>query len=131
MEAPRAHCHLELGGWGSRHPQVVLNLASLGAACGVLVLIWQDGYGSRLLFCLAPTDTITNWVPTVVFAFLFGLAIDYEVFILPRMRESWDTHHDTPTAVIDGIGRTGRLVTSAALILTSPFVSMATAPSLS
>ncbi len=107
---------------------VILNLASLGAAYGVLVLVWQDGYGSRLLFGLAPTGSLTNWVPIVVFAFLFGLAIDYEVFILTRMRESWDSTGDTSKAVIDGIGRTGRLVTSAALILTFAFVSMATAP---
>jgi RND superfamily putative drug exporter len=107
---------------------VVLNLASLGAAYGVLVLVWQDGYGSRLVFGLAPTGSLTNWVPIVVFAFLFGLAIDYEVFILTRMRESWDSTGDTSTAVIEGIGRTGRLVTSAALILTFAFVSMATAP---
>ncbi|MGH9297162.1 MAG: MMPL family transporter, partial [Acidimicrobiales bacterium] len=106
---------------------IVLNLVSLGAAYGVLVLVWQDG-GSRILFRIPPTGSITNWVPIVVFAFLFGLAIDYEVFILTRMRESWDANHDTSLAVIDGIGRTGRLVTSAALILTFAFVSMATAP---
>lgn len=107
---------------------VVCNLASLGAAYGVIVLVWQDGHGSRLLFGLAPTGTITNWVPVVVFAFLYGLAIDYEVFILTRMRESYDAGRDTVAAVIDGIGRTGRLVTSAALILTFAFVSLATAP---
>jgi RND superfamily putative drug exporter len=107
---------------------VLLNLASLGCAYGVLVLVWQDGYGSRLLFGLPPTGTIVNWVPIVVFAFLFGLAIDYEVFILTRMREAWDERGDTAVAVTEGIGRTGRLVTSAALILTFAFVSMATAP---
>jgi putative drug exporter of the RND superfamily len=107
---------------------VVLNLASLAAAYGVLVLVWQDGHGSELVFGLPATGAITNWVPIVVFAFVFGLAIDYEVFILARMREVWDESHDTNIAVVEGIGRTGRLVTSAALILTLAFVSMSTAP---
>ncbi len=107
---------------------VMLNLASLAAAYGVLVLIWQQGHGSHALFGLPATGAITFWVPIVVFAFLFGLAIDYEVFILARMREAYDQTHDTPTAVIEGIGRTGRLVTSAALILTLAFVAMSTAP---
>jgi putative drug exporter of the RND superfamily len=107
---------------------VVLNLVSLGAAYGVLVLIWQEGHGSRALFGLPATGAITFWVPIVVFAFLFGLAIDYEVFILSRMRETYDQTGDTSTAVIDGIGRTGRLVTSAALILTLAFIAMSTAP---
>jgi RND superfamily putative drug exporter len=107
---------------------VVLNLASLGAAYGVLVLIWQDGHGSRALFGLPATGAITFWVPIVVFAFLFGLAIDYEVFILSRMREAYDETGDTSTAVIEGIGRTGRLVTSAAVILTLAFIAMSTAP---
>jgi RND superfamily putative drug exporter len=107
---------------------VVLNLASLGAAYGVLVLIWQEGHGSRALFGLPATGAITFWVPIVVFAFLFGLAIDYEVFILSRMREAYDLTGNTSTAVIEGIGRTGRLVTSAALILTLAFIAMSTAP---
>jgi RND superfamily putative drug exporter len=107
---------------------VVLNLASLAAAYGVLVLIWQEGHGSRALFGLPATGAITFWVPIVIFAFLFGLAIDYEVFILGRMREVYDHTGDTSTAVIEGIGRTGRLVTSAALILTLAFVAMSTAP---
>jgi RND superfamily putative drug exporter len=107
---------------------VLLNLATLAAAYGVLVLVWQQGHGSNLVFGLPATGAIVNWVPIVVFAFLFGLAIDYEVFIVTRMRESWDASHDTTTAVVEGIGRTGRLVTSAALILTLAFVSMSTAP---
>jgi RND superfamily putative drug exporter len=107
---------------------VVLNLASLGAAYGVVVLVWQQGHGSRVLFGLPATGAVTFWVPIVIFAFLFGLAIDYEVFILTRMREAYDQSHDTTTAVIEGLGRTGRLVTSAALILTLAFVAMSTAP---
>jgi len=107
---------------------VLLNLASLAAAYGVLVLIWQQGHGGQALFGLPATGAITFWVPIVMFAFLFGLAIDYEVFILSRMRETYDHTGDTSTAVIEGIGRTGRLVTSAALILTLAFVAMSTAP---
>jgi RND superfamily putative drug exporter len=119
----RAFCSLLLAA-----KAVVLNLASLGAAYGVLVLIWQEGHGSLALFGLPATGAITFWVPIVMFAFLFGLAIDYEVFILSRMREVYDHTGDTSTAVIEGIGRTGRLVTSAALILTLAFVAMSTAP---
>jgi RND superfamily putative drug exporter len=107
---------------------VVLNLASLGAAYGVLVLIWQEGHGSQALFGLPATGAITFWVPIVIFAFLFGLAIDYEVFILSRIREAYDQTGNTSTAVIEGIGRTGRLVTSAAIILTLAFLAMSTAP---
>jgi len=65
----------------------------------------------------------------IVFAFLFGLSMDYEVFILARMREEYDATGSTSAAVIGGIGRTGRLVTSAAIILFLTFVSMSTAPS--
>ncbi len=64
----------------------------------------------------------------MVFAFLFGLSMDYEVFILARIREEYDRTGSTPTAVIEGIGRTGRLVTSAALILFLSFASLASAP---
>ena len=74
------------------------------------------------------TGAITMWVPVMVFAFLFGLSMDYEVFILSRMRESYDRTGDTRAAVIEGIGRTGRLVTSAALILVLSFLAMSTAP---
>src|ERR1700683_5270841 len=64
----------------------------------------------------------------MVFAFLFGLSMDYEVFILARIREEYDSTHDTDAAVITGLGRTGRLVTSAALILFLAFASLASAP---
>jgi RND superfamily putative drug exporter len=67
-------------------------------------------------------------MPLMIFAFLFGLSMDYEVFILSRMREEYDRTGSTSTAVVRGIGRTGRLVTSAALILFLAFVSMASGP---
>jgi putative drug exporter of the RND superfamily len=107
---------------------VVLNLASLGAAYGVMVWIWQNGHASHLLWGIPATGAITMWVPVMVFAFLFGLSMDYEVFILARMRESFDRTGDTGSAVIEGLGRTGRLVTSAALILVLSFLAMSTGP---
>jgi RND superfamily putative drug exporter len=107
---------------------VVLNLVSLGATFGVLTWFWQDGHGSRALFHIPSTGAITFWVPISVFAFLFGLSMDYEVFILTRIREERDAGRSTAEAVIEGIGRTGRLVTSAALILFLAFVSLASAP---
>jgi len=108
---------------------LVLNVLSIAAAYGVTVLIWQEGYGSELLFGVQASGVITTWVPIAAFAFLFGLSMDYEVFILSRMRESYDEHHDTDRAVVDGIANTGRLVTSAALILFLSFVALSTVPS--
>jgi len=107
---------------------VLLNVISVGAAWGVMTLVWQDGFGSQALFGIAATGTITEWVPLMMFAFLFGLSMDYEVFILARMREEYDATGSTNEAAIRGIARTGRLVTSAALILFLSFVAMATGP---
>jgi RND superfamily putative drug exporter len=107
---------------------IVLNVLSVAAAWGVLVLVWQHGYGSEAIWDIQATGTIPSWLPLIVFAFLFGLSMDYEVFILSRMREEYDRTGSTETAVVQGIGRTGRLVTSAALILFLAFVSMASGP---
>jgi RND superfamily putative drug exporter len=107
---------------------LLLNVVSIAAAYGITVLIWQDGAGSELLFGTAASGAITIWVPIAVFAFLFGLSMDYEVFILSRMREAYDEHGSTPRAVVDGIARTGRLVTSAALILFLAFIALSTVP---
>jgi RND superfamily putative drug exporter len=107
---------------------VVLNLLSLAASYGVLVLVWQNGHGSHAIWGVPATGAITFWVPLMGFAFLYGLSMDYEVFILARMREEYDRTADTRTAIVEGLGRTGRLVTSAALILFLAFVSLATAP---
>ncbi|MEP6559444.1 MAG: MMPL family transporter, partial [Nakamurella sp.] len=108
---------------------VLLNLLSVAATFGVVVLFWQFGFGSETIFGIESTGAITFWVPLVSFAFLFGLSMDYEVFILARMREEYDIHHDNDRAVIQGMGRTGRLVTSAALILFLAFVALTSAPS--
>jgi RND superfamily putative drug exporter len=107
---------------------VILNIISVGAAWGVLALVWQHGHGSSLIWGISATGSVTAWIPLMVFAFLFGLSMDYEVFILSRMREEYDRTGSTDTAVVRGIGRTGRLVTSAALILFLAFVSLASGP---
>jgi RND superfamily putative drug exporter len=107
---------------------VVFNLISLAAAYGVLTWVWQDGHGSHAVWGIPATGAITMWVPLMVFAFLFGLSMDYEVFILSRIREAYDTSGDARHAVVEGLGRTGRLVTSAAAILMLGFLSMSTGP---
>jgi RND superfamily putative drug exporter len=110
---------------------VLLNVLSVAAAWGVLVLVWQHGYGSNALWGVPANGSIPSWLPVIVFAFLFGLSMDYEVFILSRIREEYDRTGSTERAVVDGLARTGRLVTSAALILFLGFVAMSTAPSTS
>ncbi len=107
---------------------ILLNILSVVAAWGVLVLVWQHGYGSELIWDIEATGSIQSWMPLMIFAFLFGLSMDYEVFILSRMREEYDRTGSTEKAVVTGIGRTGRLVTSAALILFLSFVAMASSP---
>ena len=74
------------------------------------------------------TDSITSWIPLMIFAFLFGLSMDYEVFMLTRMREAYDETRDTVAAVSLGLARTGKLVTSAALVLMFAFLVLSTSP---
>jgi RND superfamily putative drug exporter len=107
---------------------IVLNLVSLAAVFGAVVFFWQQGHGSQTLFGVSPTGSITFWLPVLIFAFLFGLSMDYEVFILARMREEYDATGSTSEAVVTGIGRTGRLVTSAALVLFFAFAALAASP---
>jgi RND superfamily putative drug exporter len=107
---------------------ILLNVLSVAAAWGVMVLVWQQGYGSELIWGIPATGSIPSWLPLMAFAFLFGLSMDYEVFILARMREEYDRTGSTELAVVRGIGRTGRLVTSAALILFLAFLAMASGP---
>jgi putative drug exporter of the RND superfamily len=107
---------------------ILLNILSVVAAMGVLVLVWQEGFGSEAIWGIEATGMIQSWMPLMIFAFLFGLSMDYEVFILARMREEYDRTGSTHQAVVQGIGRTGRLVTSAALILFLAFTSMASSP---
>ena len=107
---------------------IILNLLSMAAVFGAVVFFWQEGHGSEALFDVSATGAITFWLPVIIFAFLFGLSMDYEVFILARMREEYDSSGSTAQAVTVGLGRTGRLVTSAALILFFAFAALASAP---
>jgi putative drug exporter of the RND superfamily len=107
---------------------LLLNVVSIAAAYGLTVLIWQRGFGSEALFGTEASGSITVWVPIAAFSFLFGLSMDYEVFILSRIREGHDNGLSTDEATVHGIGYTGRLVTSAALILVLAFVALSTVP---
>ncbi|MDO9409610.1 MMPL family transporter [Patulibacter sp.] len=107
---------------------ILLNVLSVGSSFGIVVLVWQQGGGSELLGGVPATGSITTWVPLAIFAFLYGLSMDYEVFILSRVREEYDRTGSTDEAVIEGLGRTGRLVTSAALVLFLAFVALGAAP---
>jgi RND superfamily putative drug exporter len=107
---------------------VLLNLLSAGAAWGLIVLVYQKGFGSEAIWGIEATQAINVELPVVAFAFLFGISMDYQVFIIRRMREAYDRSGSTERAVVEGIGRTGRLVTSAALILFLAFVAFALQP---
>jgi RND superfamily putative drug exporter len=107
---------------------LVLNACSIGATMGALVLFWQRGFGSRPFWGIPATGAIVDFVPLVTFAFLFGLSMDYEVFIVSRIREEHDAGRATDDAVVTGISHTGRLVTSAAAVLVLAFVALASGP---
>jgi len=106
----------------------VLNLVSLGAAFGIIVFIFQLGHGSNAIWGVPATQSIIPWIPLMIFAFLFGLSMDYEVFMLTRMREAYDETGDTPNAIALGLARTGKLVTSAAAILMFAFFVLSMSP---
>jgi RND superfamily putative drug exporter len=106
---------------------VLLNLTSLAAAFGIVVLIFQQGHGSQL-WDVGATGAITAYVPLMIFAFLYGLSMDYEVFMLSRMREAYDETGSTNRAIELGLARTGKLVTSGALILMFAFLTLSTTP---
>jgi RND superfamily putative drug exporter len=107
---------------------VILNLVSLIAAYGIIVFIFQDGHGAEAIWGVHATHAIISWIPLMIFAFLYGLSMDYEVFMLTRMREEYDEHRDTEHAVALGLARTGKLVTSAALVLMFAFFVLSTSP---
>ena len=106
---------------------VILNLLSLAAAFGLIVIIFQNGHGSSL-WNITATQAITAWIPLMIFAFLYGLSMDYEVFMLTRMREAYDETGSTDRAIELGLSRTGKLVTSAALILMFAFLVLSSSP---
>ena len=98
----------------------ILNLLSIGAAYGVMVMVFQWGWGKELIG-LETTVPIVSFVPMFMFAILFGLSMDYEVFLLSRIREEYLNTGDNDASVVHGIARTGRVITSAALIMISVF----------
>ncbi|MDQ3778907.1 MAG: MMPL family transporter [Actinomycetota bacterium] len=99
---------------------IVLNLLSIGAAYGMLVVVFKWGVGEDLLG-LYQFDQVEGWIPIFLFAMLFGLSMDYEVFLVTRMREAWDAGADNTTAVAHGLERTGRIVTAAAIVMVAAF----------
>jgi RND superfamily putative drug exporter len=107
---------------------VILNLVSLGAAYGIVVFIFQDGHGSEAIWDVQATDAVISWIPLMIFAFLYGISMDYEVFMLTRMREAYEETRRTNDSIELGLARTGKLVTSAALVLMFAFFSLSTSP---
>ena len=103
---------------------VVLNLLSVGAAYGLLVLVFRHGIGADLLG-FQQADTIEAWVPLFLFSVLFGLSMDYQVFLLSRIKERYDQTGDTTDAVSFGVSSTARIITGAALIIVAVFSGFA------
>ena len=99
---------------------VLLNLLSVAASYGALVLVFKWGAGSSL-FGLYQFPQVEAWIPIFLFAMLFGLSMDYEVFLVTRMREAWDETRDNARAVGLGLERTGRIVTAAAIVMVAAF----------
>jgi RND superfamily putative drug exporter len=98
---------------------VIMNVLSVSATYGVLTLAFQHGWGDP--FGLQSSAQIEAWIPIFLFAMLFGLSMDYEVFLLSRMREEWDLTHDNEHAVAYGLEHTGRIITAAAIIMIAAF----------
>jgi RND superfamily putative drug exporter len=98
---------------------VLMNFLSISATYGALVLVFQHGWGEVFGFHSSPQ--IEGWIPIFLFAMLFGLSMDYEIFLLTRMREEWDRHADNPRAVAFGLEHTGRIITAAAIIMIAAF----------
>src|SRR5947208_10259048 len=103
-------------------------MITLGAAYGIVVFLFKDGHGSQAIWNIHATDAVISWIPLMIFAFLYGISMDYEVFMLTRMREAYDEGMETHQAVATGLARTGKLVTSAALILCFTFFVLSTGP---
>jgi uncharacterized membrane protein YdfJ with MMPL/SSD domain len=99
---------------------IVMNLLAIGAAYGMLVAFFKLGWGEP--FGMTQFDQIEGWIPVFLFAMLFGLSMDYEVFLVSRMREEWDNRRDNVAAVSHGLEKTGRLVTAAGLIMVAAFM---------
>lgn len=108
---------------------ILMNLLSVSAAYGVLVLVFQEGWGSGLLG-FTPAEGIIPFVPVILFSVLFGLSMDYEVFLLSRIKEEYDQSGDNDQAVSVGLQKTGRIITTAALIMIAVFLSFTLADSI-
>ena len=98
----------------------LLNLLSIGAAYGIIVAVFQWGWGASLLG-VSGTVPIESYVPMIIFAIVFGLSMDYEVFLLSRIREHWLAEHDNLHSVATGLSQTARVISCAALIMASVF----------
>lgn len=103
---------------------ILMNLLSVGAAYGLMVLVFQKGVGTGLLG-FRRAEVIEVWIPLFLFSVLFGLSMDYHVFLLSRIREHYDQTHDNTAAVAFGLRSTGRLITGAALIMVAVFAAFA------
>jgi uncharacterized membrane protein YdfJ with MMPL/SSD domain len=103
---------------------VLLNLLAIGATYGLIVVVFKYGVGSELLG-LYSFDQVEAWIPIFLFAMLFGLSMDYEVFLVTRMREFWDAGLSNEEAVAQGLERTGRIVTAAAIVMVAAFSGFA------
>lgn len=106
---------------------VVMNVLSIGAAFGVLIAVFQWGWGGELIGIGKP-GPIEAWAPMMIFPIVFGLSMDYEVFLLSRMREEYDRTRDNATAVADGLAGTARVISAAAAIMVVVFVAFAMTP---
>jgi len=104
---------------------VALNLLTVGAALGTVVIVFQDGFGARLLGLSAPLDGVFAAVPLLVFCIVFGLSMDYEVFLLSRVAEARSRGASEGVALVTGVGRSGRVITSAASIMVVVFGAFA------
>jgi RND superfamily putative drug exporter len=105
----------------------LMNLLSIGAAYGVLVAVFQWGWGASLFGLDGPVP-VTSFIPVMVFAIVFGLSMDYEVFLLSRVREEYDRTGDAHQSVVEGLGATARVITSAALVMIAVFVAFGMSP---
>ena len=103
---------------------IAVNLLSVGAAYGLLVLVFQEGVGADL-FGFGQVDRVEAWVPVFLFSVLFGLSMDYQVFLLSRIRERYTSTGDTTEGIVFGVGSTARLITGAALIIIAVFAGFA------
>ena len=100
----------------------VMNLLSIGAAYGLVTFVFQEGHGASLIG-LDGSVPVVSFLPLVMFAILFGLSMDYEVFLLTQIREAYKRSGDNDASVIDGLAHSGRVITSAALIMVAVFFS--------